>query len=70
MAATTPSQFRFDARTLGEIDQLKDKFGLTTRSDVIRMAVRQMADRELGPTSAPPATPTGKNNSRKKSKPA
>lgn len=38
-----PKQFRLSEETLADLDYLMDRFGLTTRSDVIRFLARRGA---------------------------
>jgi len=44
---TKPRQFRLADETLSLIDQLGKKLGLTSRADVLRVAVSKLAAAEL-----------------------
>lgn len=41
-----PKQFRLSDETLADMDYLIGQLGLTTRTDVIRLAVRKLAQEE------------------------
>lgn len=45
--ATTPRQFRLQDETLDLLDRLASHYGGISRADVIRLAVRQLADSTL-----------------------
>ena len=53
---TTPRQFRLTQETIDLIDALKRDLNLTSRAEVLRAAVRALADRQYGAGQNPPAS--------------
>jgi len=65
MATPIPRQFRLHDETIETIDRLAVRLGLSARADVLRVAIKRLADQELTPTG--PATGKPKKKSGKHS---
>lgn len=52
----TPAQFRLEPETLADLDACKAALGLSTRTAVVQMAVKQLADRVARGNQTPKKT--------------
>lgn len=60
MAVTKPRQFRFDDTTIALMDSLGKQLGLTSRAEVVRLALTRLAQDQPGETEKKPKNKTDK----------
>lgn len=52
----TPAQFRLPAATIADLEACQAALGLDSKTAVVQMAVKQLADREVRGNQAPKKT--------------